>query len=394
MAELNNKHYSVALDCCRWVAAFLVVISHVRHMLFANYDVIVNKSILMKAFYFVTGLGDEAVIVFFVLSGLLVGGGAAKKFLAGRYDAREYAIHRISRIYTVLIPALLIGGLLDWIGMLYFNDSTLYTAHNPYLTLPMSPDLVLDSLNLQTLFGNLLMTQHWLTPVFGSNGPLWSLTSEWWFYWLFWSLLGAASSNKSPVIRVAYAAFATAMAVVLPASVLLWFAIWLIGVAMAFSDRLRFHLPPLAGIAAFGMVLVGVRIARSTHLFNGDVDPLMPHFWLDLFVTAGCCVLLLSLRRIRSFRFGNHGFHRRMAGFSYTTYLVHFPLMVLTTAFLHDDFGTRFGQQPALLSGAYLLAMIIFLYLYSYVFAQWTEGKTTQVRHLLQSLHIWRLQPK
>lgn len=378
----SNKHYSAALDCCRWIAAFLVLVGHVRHMLLADFDVLAHKSLMMKSFYFITGVGDEAVVVFFVLSGLLVGGSAAKKFLEGRYDAREYAVHRISRIYTVLIPALIVGGMLDIIGVLYFNGSQIYTHPHLYPTIPVV-DVTVDNLTMSTFMGNVLMTQHWLVPVFGSNGPLWSLTSEWWFYCLFWAMLGAASANRTRGVRLAYGATAIVMAAVLPAQVLLWFSIWLLGAAMAFVDRTRLRIPPAVGLCVFGAVLVGIRLMKSANLFE-HADPLMRHYCLDVAIAGGYCVLLAALCRIRSFRLGPHRFHQAMAGFSYTTYLAHMPMMVFLSAFAYSCFGIRFAQQPGPFVWAYLLATVALLYLYSYAFSRMTERNTAWVRRLLE----------
>lgn len=45
--------------------------------------------------------------------------------------------------------------------------------------------------NVTALFGNLFMLQDVLTPTRGSNGPLWSLSYEWWYYCLFAFALAA-----------------------------------------------------------------------------------------------------------------------------------------------------------------------------------------------------------
>ena len=74
-----SPQFSGFLDFIRWMAALLVVLQHIRYLWFAEYADIQNKTILFKLFYFLTGFGSEAVMVFFVLSGFLVGGGGLKK---------------------------------------------------------------------------------------------------------------------------------------------------------------------------------------------------------------------------------------------------------------------------------------------------------------------------
>ena len=75
-----ESSFWASLDFIRWSAAMLVVVAHARHLLFVDYYLLVYKdptflhSISNKLFYFITGLGHEAVVLFFVLSGYLVGG--------------------------------------------------------------------------------------------------------------------------------------------------------------------------------------------------------------------------------------------------------------------------------------------------------------------------------
>jgi peptidoglycan/LPS O-acetylase OafA/YrhL len=339
---------------------------------------------LIKAFYFVTGLGGEAVIVFFVISGFLVGGGAAKKFLQGRYDAKDYAIHRVSRIYTVLIPALLVGYALDSIGLAYFNQSTIYTSHAAYPTLPLY-EVVSHSLTIKALMGNLLMLQNWFVPILGSNGPLWSLALEWWYYCIFWAILGFASTHNSMLVKSAYGVFALLLLFLLPMKTVLWFLIWLMGVALAWSGTLKYRVNPILALVLFVGILIVVRLSNSLQNLSGS-EPLYLVFMKDLAVAIGCFVLLASLSHIRRFPLGTENFHRMMANFSYTIYLVHFPFMVFFVAFAFDVLGLHFVQQPTLASGAYFVILLGVIYLYGYFFAKYTENNTAKVRTILWGL--------
>jgi len=54
------------LNSSRWIAAGMVVLGHLRSPIFKDYPLVTNKSILINFFYFITGFGHEAVIIFFV----------------------------------------------------------------------------------------------------------------------------------------------------------------------------------------------------------------------------------------------------------------------------------------------------------------------------------------
>lgn len=373
--------YTSALNFFRWMAAFLVVIQHLRHMLFVEYGAVVHKTLFLKAFYFVTGLGTPAVMVFFVMSGLLVGGTASRRFVDGRYDATDFAVHRFSRIYTVLIPALLAGGLLDWFGLTTFNVTQLYTDHYRYVSTPIGT-VIAQGLDASTLFGNLAMTQRFMVPVMGSNVALWSLAYEWWYYCLFWAVLGVLGQDRRVMQRIAFGALATLLIVLLPAPILFWFSIWLLGVGLAWSGRVRWRLSPWVGAALFAFILLAVQYSYTLKA-RAVSDSLALQFLKDFAVGFGFALLLFSLRHVRRLPIGAPAFHARMADFSYTTYLVHFPAMVLLVAVLHDSLGIPFVQQPSKELALYFIIALGAVYGYSYLFARLTEAHTTRVRAAL-----------
>lgn len=106
---------SFNVDLARWASALLVLVYHVRVNVFSQY--ILPKSDayapLARIVDVVTGLGPAAVLWFFVLSGFLVGGGVLHKVSMGTFCYREYFYQRALRLYVVLLPALVLGALLD-----------------------------------------------------------------------------------------------------------------------------------------------------------------------------------------------------------------------------------------------------------------------------------------
>jgi peptidoglycan/LPS O-acetylase OafA/YrhL len=372
-----SEKFSAELSAIRWIAAFFVVISHVRTMLFVDYADVSRKNILTEAFYFVTGFGHEAVIVFFVISGFLVGGIAARKLSAGRFDAKDFAIHRFSRIYIVLIPALLAGYALDHAGFSFFDDAALYAHSERYRV----NGLLSRQMGWDTFVGNALMLQDISVTVAGSNGPLWSLAYEWWYYCIFFCILVLLAPKRSIPTRFACLVAIAALATLLPPKVLVWFLIWLTGVAIAFYPS-RWRAPP--PWLAYGVLLGALAWARVRHA--NPYHSLLYDFAHDFVVAAACFMLLISLMKSRDDHSQASAFHHAMADFSYTTYLVHFPFLAFAVSFLNSVFGIPFFRQPATGNFIYFAVLLGMAYLYTYAFSLITEKHTQRLRAALHSL--------
>lgn len=358
----------------------MVVLSHMRPLLFVDYEDVENKnSLFIKLFYFMTGFGHEAVMVFFVISGLLVGGVSANRFAERRFSARSYVVHRFARIYLVFLPALLAGYLLDAVGSTYLDSSGLYTHTSEYR---FSADAV-DRMGTLIALGNVAMLQEVLFPPLGSNGPLWSLAYEWWYYILFFCGLQMLLLRDCPWKQAAYGMVLGLSVFLLPLPILLWFPIWLAGVVVASCAMLRFHMPRLLGYALFLVALVWSRYDSIV-----DVSPTMMELLLrDLTVATGCFVLFLSLSKPSNeplngaYEGGN--VDAPLAAFSYTLYLVHVPFLLFSVALLHEVFGIPFARQPGMVGMLYFLAMLCVIYAYAYLFSCFTEKHTDRFRRYL-----------
>lgn len=164
-------------DVLRFVAAMLVVMEHSRDLLFLTLVEVGNLSVPWKVFYFLTGFGNEAVIVFFVLSGFWITSAVSRRI--ERTDFwRTYLIDRLSRLLIVLVPVLMLGAVLD-LTSIHLLGSQYVDVTSGALTVQRP---VIDSLGPGVLIGNLLFLQKLVFPTFGSNGPLWSLAYEFWYY--------------------------------------------------------------------------------------------------------------------------------------------------------------------------------------------------------------------
>jgi peptidoglycan/LPS O-acetylase OafA/YrhL len=146
------------LDWLRFLAAAAVVIEHSRDLMFVKYSDLISSShtICTIIFFTLSRFGNEAVLVFFVLSGFLVGGQAFERIIEGNFNLKNYAIDRITRIYIPLIPAII-----------------LTVTVESYLQ---------NQIDWFQVISNVFSFQGVFTPELTGNNVLWTLAYEVWFY--------------------------------------------------------------------------------------------------------------------------------------------------------------------------------------------------------------------
>lgn len=352
------------MNLTRWIAAALVVLEHVRSLLFEDFGLIESPDVTEKGFYFATGFGHEAVVIFFVTSGFLVGGKAWDLMRQGRFEWRRYFADRVSRLYSVLVAALLIGGLLDWTGS-HFDSFGFYTNQTPEPVAVIGGSFV-ERLTFNHFAVSLLMFQEVWLPSFGSNGPLWSLAHEWWYYLLFPLILGCLQGRiLSQVFQVALVAV---LCWLLTPYILILFGVWLLG-AVGWRLNHRRWVSPLVALPIFlaGLILMRLEI--------------------DLFPFAHQYVLGFSFALLlNSFAQSQNQWplgitSKWLADFSYSLYLIHFPvvLLVISALFTATERVTRFELTFA--TACLYVGVVLTAYLASFCVSLFTEAKTRPIRN-------------
>ena len=357
------------LDLSRWLAAMLVVVEHLRSLMFADYSA--GAGVLEKLFYFFTGFGHTAVMIFFVMSGFLVGGKVLERMAAQDFSWLKYGVDRASRLYAVYGLALVLGGALDWLGWHYFNRAGFYDMSFSGRIAIINHDFH-QNLSARLLLINLAMCQTILGPVFGSNGPLWSLANEFWYY-LAGPVLFLFCFGRKFSTRVFSLAGTAVLVWFLPRYILVYSLVWLLGAGLYFVNHRRL-VPLPAALLLLAASLVVNRLQLLHLAYAGDFS-IAVAFALTINAATG------SARRLLV-----NDFSRRMAGFSYSTYLCHFPFVafVLSVAFQQGWLSAR-GQPrpvPMLVFLLILLATCGWCYLISLV----TERQTGRIRTRLNRL--------
>lgn len=362
-AEKSPDSPSPWLDVARAFAAWVVCFAHARSFFMVDYAQS-NAGALGGVFYLVTGLHHQAVMVFFVLSGYFVGGALAREVKSGSVDARRYAIKRTARLWVVLIPALLLTLLWDSLGTTVAGPSGYSGAFGEILA--SGPREPVD-LSLATFFGNTFFLQDIAVPVFGSNGPLWSLAYEGWYYLL--AILAAQVVVGSTIAR---ALCGTTLVVALmflaiwQPAVLLLGCNWLFGVVIHQWRKTPRGISWRVGtLGLFGVTLIASR-------FGWPIGH-------DLLVGASFALVLSWLAAASMPIGGKVAFV--CADFSYTLYLTHYPLL----AFLFFAFAG--GAQLAfnVASVSELVALLSLCLAYAWLVWWLFERNTAKVRGWLDA---------
>lgn len=362
---------SIHLDAIRGLAALLVFWSHIRALFFAPYESVAHRNVLVKVLYFFDGFGHSAVMVFFVLSGFLISSSVLRSLETRRWSWGWYAQNRLTRLYVVLVPALLLGAFWDLLGMHVFGLGGVYGS-NPHYT-SIVPEAISQTASWGSWLGNLFFLQTIFVPPYGSNAPLWSLSYEFWYYLLFPISVFILSRRQPGRVRLTCCAVAVLIAALIGKGILLYFPIWLMGTALCFL--------PSAGhtvrrwLCPFGsLLLIATLMLQRSHRIHSAIGSdylLAGAFTFFLYGVLGSRNMVPALYE-RLARF--------FSGISYTLYLVHIPFLFFVTAFV---IGSRPLWQPDLMHlgvGVLVLAAAL-----SYTCSVWllTEAHTDQMRKII-----------
>ena len=314
-----NPAFSTYLDLMRFGAACMVYLYH------SNQRRLVTE-VLPLAHY-----GHAAVIVFFVLSGFVIAWVTDRK----ERDWHSYAASRLSRVFSVVVPALLLCLVADGIGRQLWDK--------PYGGYPY------DQLAVRLGASLLMLNELWFVAITSlSNVPFWSITYEFWYYVLF------ALVTFLPRRWAWWAA--GGLLLLLGPKIALLAPIWASGVLL-YRWRALERIP-LA--LAWAMVVVSTLLIVGLHAF-GFFDTVAqvfaelvgPRAYRELtfskFFVADYLLMLLVFANFAGMRRVAPAFAplfarisplvKWLAGYTFTLYLVHQPLFLFWGAVWRGDPG-------------------------------------------------------
>ncbi|MDE1191337.1 MAG: acyltransferase [Arachidicoccus sp.] len=331
------RNHLFFLDGLRGLAAIYVAAGHARWLLWEggdhfkahihSYGKVYRALAVAMSFL---KYGHEMVLFFFVLSGFVIHLKYSKQIKEGNtiLDKRKYFIRRATRILPPYLFAFLVTFICDSIVAHYRFSIYTHTTQIPGL----NKNIVFNHSWL-SLIGNLFFLQTAYVPVFGSNGSIWSLKYEWYFYMLYPILF---FFNKKTVPLTLAGVFLIFVVYVLgfqthfilldqiAPAVLSWWT----GAFIADIYNERIHLNTLIRriIYACTLLLLLVPVLHD-YKMNASLK--------DQIAAVGFGGLLLFLLDFRTNRWIQYvGKLKWLGDCSYTLYLIHAPIIILMNGIL------------------------------------------------------------
>jgi len=328
-----KKDLSLFLDLWRFAAAMVVFLAHVS-----------SQKLSGGIFWQLKAYDQTAVMVFFVMSGFVIAYVSKTK----ETNLASYTTARVSRLYSVVIPALVLTYVLDSIG-LSINPSFYVDGPWPYSTDTTLKDYALSFLLIHNIW------DWWVTP--GINGPFWSLTYEVIYYGIF-----AACFYLRGWRRLVSASI---VAVFGGPTILFYFPIWLMGYYL--FEKMLVGNGPKESILNGSLSILALLLLIFIGPIIREIEVAIPYisrkevladyfdaicFSLHIYFSS----ILLSKSRELLFKFEKP--IRWFASLTFALYLFHRPIIQLIGAVNFDNVESLYNRVLMIL-GTFIIVAII-----------------------------------
>jgi len=350
---MTTEHFitrpmSLWLDLVRAIAALVVVVGHAHQL-----------EIYTGYYPFSLGLQKNAVVVFFVLSGLVIATATDKR----EDSLSSYVIARISRIVPVAVVATLVALAVAAL------DANLGAA-------PMFEEDLGWADPVEALQALLFLSSSY-DASFALNPVHWSLCYEVWFYALFAAATFARGGSRWLWLGVLGLAAGPNALLLLPS--------WLVGVWIARSPRAR-NVPAARASMYLALALVSLfimpKVAPPVSNFVWGLVPWSPYYSLyaptDFALALATALGFMGLRALSAGGFvlpaACEKPVRYLAGCSFSLYLLHWPLLKLARM-------AGIGANDSLVGFVAIVAGVVAV---SAAFATVTEHRRYATRAMLE----------
>jgi peptidoglycan/LPS O-acetylase OafA/YrhL len=317
-----TKTQSTYLNILRFCAALLVLFFHASYKRF-------DGGWLEPVSYF----GHDAVITFFVLSGFIISYVSHIK----EHTFENFMLHRMARLWSVVVPALVLTVILDQIGLII----------NPYMY--EGPHYVEGTPIIRFLSNLFFVNEIWFLSYRPfSNGPFWSLSYEFLYYVIFASYFYFQGNKR--LVCVLFSCF------IAGPKILLLLPVWLMGnvvykiynkVNLSFFITFLLFFLPILFYFLYRYIGVDVLINKEGLEFFGKEFYYDYIRWSRRFVSDYIVGFLFSIHLLGGLLLSKHidlneQIHRGVTAVSSMTfilYLIHYPLLQFYGSIIYHGQG-------------------------------------------------------
>jgi peptidoglycan/LPS O-acetylase OafA/YrhL len=345
-------HQSEYLDFFRGLSALLVLFSHICQIFWSGYF----KSEPLNSI--VNAISGIAVMVFFVLSGFLISTTVYRNLARHNFngfDSKKFLIDRLVRLYPPLLFSLLLMCIIYGICSLFGLEG------------------VRMNIEWANILGSMFFLQNFyeFIKIPTMNGPLWSLSWEFWYY--IFALLSVLAVKKP--FRYGLCLFLLCLVGLYSTRALEFFSglvVWCSGALVFFLFQLNWGRDKVQITLTYIALFVGLVVSYfffsteiQSNVFTGGKKYVAG-------LTFSIVLLLLLMRNNGSLRISENLIFRffiNSSTYSYTLYIIHFPILYFI--FLAFDMSSMTNIALFLMS----ITSFMFCLLFSAFCSRYLEAK-------------------
>ena len=350
---MNKQHY-YWLDLIRFISALLVVMVHVRCEFFMTYSKLNpdSQNYFTQAFYFLNSFGTQAVLIFFILSGFLVGGKNIEKAKHHKFHIKDYIIDRSIRILLPLFGSLILVFIIDLIS----------NEHHSF------GEFLGNFLGLQGVIVN------------DAGGVFWTLAYEIWFYVLIGSIIYLIANKTINLVSIVLFAISIVIFTHLKTYLLFFLAF---GIIAYYLSKIKINRRLVIVCVILGVVIgLFINFSGKTNVKN--------RLTFDLVSSETLCILFGILTMILISQIVNikpkgifisiNKYASKLSLFSYSLYITHYQCCRI----MHI-IGVPQSDYVNTTTILYFYVEVLVCIIFAYIFYLLTERHTYKLKKIIKS---------
>lgn len=339
-----NQAQSALLDATRYLLASVVVLGHGFGFFLNYFD------------GFIPGIFPHpqsiAVVCFFYLSGYLIVGSQLKA--KSDITLYNYLFNRATRIYVTLIPSLTFVVLSDFLISRIMGRPV---------------DLVAHYANIDIFFHNFFLIP---SMPYGTMRPIWSLMYEWWIYVLFGGLFFLYKNFIVSLILLSVGSYYTIFVNGQGEAGPIWL-IWAFGGLCIFlQDKIKWEAVRNSMLNIISTLL----FLAAMLIYYNSKDAY--NIYAGIIISLSLFVFFNSTNDFHKVLVARNLSLRKLAGFSFTLFLIHYTVLI----YVKEFFG--FDGWGGLIFG-FILSNIV-----AFSIALVTEFHLKSIKLFLIKIFLWR----